>query len=426
MSSAKTKAAVLANLSSFGVLAVSGVLTNVLLSRGFGTAVLGAFNELLSLYIVGAQLAAMGCHLAATRLLPLVDEQPQRQRGIMLAALLVAALASALVALAVLTGRPLLAAVFGQDLVAHGLVPLCLALSLCGVNKVMLGTLNATERHIPFALVQALRPVIVLIGVVVLWRMNAQASSVPWLVAVAEVGVAVVSVGLVLPQVALWPSGSSWRAELPAVWHFAIKVLPGGLVAEANSRVDVLVLGAMASDRVVGVYSFASMYAEGLAQLPSVIRNALNARMARMSGNSGDLWRTLPRLVRMAYLFLVPCFLAGGLAYVGIAHWSLSGADRDTALWVFGIIVCCLVLAAGALPLDLLLAQLGFPGHLSLLRGVTFALNLVGCIVLYRLVGVSGVAASVGMTYAIYSLATLLLARRLHPPQASAGGQSPC
>jgi O-antigen/teichoic acid export membrane protein len=408
-----SRAAVAANFGSFAVLGVSGVATNVVLSYSYGSELLGAFNQILSLYIIGAQLAAGGTHLAVTRLLPLHTDDAFRQWSTVVAALVLAGALSIGVALAVLAGRPLLMAVFGSPLVALGLPPLIAALALCGINKVMLGVLNATERHAAFASVQALRPLIVLIGVVLMWRLGLDGASVFALVPLSELVVLALSVVLVLPlgRSAGWRS--AWRREISPVRRFSTRVFPGSLVAEANSRIDVLVLGALASDRLVGIYSFASMYAEGLAQLPSVIRNSVNARMARLSGDPLALWQSLPGLMRFAYLFLVPMFLLGAGVYYFIVLWTLPPAEHQQAFIVFAIVVSCLIVVAGALPLDMLLSQLGFPGTLSVLRGVLFVANLGGCIVLYHWMGIYGVAASVGLTFIAFSIGTLLAARHV-------------
>jgi O-antigen/teichoic acid export membrane protein len=408
-----SRAAVAANFGSFAVLGVSGVATNIVLSYGYGSELLGAFNQILSLYIVGAQFAAGGSHLAVTRLLPLHVGDASRQWSTVVAALIIAVSLSVGVALAMLLGRPLLVAVFGSPLVALGLTPLIAALTLCGINKVLLGVLNATERHGAFALVQALRPLTVLIGVVVVWRLELDGASVFALVPLSEIVVLALSIVLVLPLPRSVGWRSAWRSELTPVRRFSVRVFPGSLVAEANSRIDVLVLGALASDRLVGIYSFASMYAEGLAQLPSVIRNSVNARMARLSGDPRALWQSLPALMRFAYLFLVPMFLLGAGVYYFIVQWTLPPTEHQQALIVFAIVLVCLVAVAGALPLDLLLAQLGFPGHLSALRGVLFAANLGGCILLYHWMGIYGVAASVGLTFIAFSIGTLLTARHV-------------
>lgn len=411
----QARAAVAANLASFAVLGVAGVATNVVISRAWGPELLGAFNQLLSLYIVGAQLAAGGTHLATTRMVPLHEGQPGRQRAIVLAALATAIVLSLVLALATHAGRDALAALFGSELFAAGLAPLALALSMCGTNKVLLACLNAVERHVGFAAVQAARPLIVLVGVVVMWRAGWPGPSIFLLVPLAEVLVLVLGLALAAPSLAR-AHGGAWRDELGEVRRFAWRAFPAGLIAEANSRIDVLLLGMLASDRVVGLYSFAAMYAEGLAQLPSVIRNAVNARVARLGADPPALRAALPGLVRFGYLFLVPAFAVGAAAYWLIAWWSLAPGDLDIALGVFAIVVGCLALAAGLLPMDLMLGQIGYPGRLSLLRGLLLGFNALGCLALYPILGLYGVALSVGSTYVVFSGAVLLTVRRLTAP----------
>ena len=407
------RTAIVANLTSFAVLGISGVATNIVLSRAFGSDLLGAFNQILSIYIVGAQFAAGGGHLATVRMVSLYPENARRQWAIVVAALVVAATLSLAVVAAMLLGAPLLGTIFDSPLVRLGLAPLTLALAFSGVNKVMLGALNATERHVAFASLQALRPLVVLLGVLLMWKFTIPGDSVFLLVPASELLVLVTSVALLLPLGRRAGWHAPWRAEIPEVRRFSQRVFPGGLIAEANSRVDVLVLGALSSDHVVGIYSFASMYAEGLAQLPSVIRNAVSARVVRLSSDAGGLWSALPRLVRFGYAFLVPVFGAAALAYYFIVNWSLPPAEQPEALAVFAIVLVCLIVAAGTLPFDMLLSQLGYPGRMSALRGVLFVANLIGCLTLYHVIGVYGVALSVGLSYIAFPLCALLIARGL-------------
>lgn len=408
-----SRAAIVANFASFAVLGVAGVATNIVLSRSFGPELLGAFNQILSIYIVGAQFASGGGHLAAIRMMPLHADDVHRMWATAVAAIVVASVLSLVVVLAMLAGSPLLRSMFESPRVALGLAPLTLALAFSGVNKVMLAALNATERHAAFAFIQALRPLVVLVGVVVMWKLAVSGDHVFLLVPIAELLVLAASVLLLLPLARRAGWRAHWRREVAEVRRFSQRVFPGGLIAEANSRVDVLVLGALSSDHAVGIYSFASMYVEGLAQLPSVIRNAVSARIVRQSSDPGGLWGALPKLMRFGYLFLVPVFVAAALAYYLIVQWSLSPAEQPQALAVFAIVLVCLVVAAGILPLDMLLSQLGYPGRMSALRGVLFLANVVGCIALFHAIGVYGVALSVGVSYIAFPLGALLMARAL-------------
>src|SRR4030095_6718684 len=58
-------------------------------------------------------------------------------------------------------------------------------------------------------------------------------------------------------------------------WH----ALPGNLITELNTRIDVLVLAVFVSDRIVGVYSFVAMLAEGVFQIGVVVRAVVNRRL---------------------------------------------------------------------------------------------------------------------------------------------------
>ena len=70
-------------LGSFFVLAVSGILINIIITGTRDAAALGVFNQAYAIYIVGSQFAVMGVHYSVLRHTPSAANNPT-ERGVIL------------------------------------------------------------------------------------------------------------------------------------------------------------------------------------------------------------------------------------------------------------------------------------------------------------------------------------------------------
>ena len=75
-----------------------------------------------------------------------------------------------------------------------------------------------------------------------------------------------------------------------------------GVLIEMNTRMDVLMLGYFMSDTIVGIYSFASTFAEGFAQLSTVIRQNVDPIVGKcFAEDNKEKIREIARKVRRTF-----------------------------------------------------------------------------------------------------------------------------
>lgn len=400
-------------MSSFVVLAISGIVINVAVVTLRDAAALGAFNLAYAIYIVGSQVATFGLHYSVMRHAALLEDDPG-QRG----RLLFTASASALVlgcAAAALMGwgSGLLGELFGSVVAGESIRNAAAGLLLFPLSKVLLGFLNGLRRMKAYAALQSTRYVFIMI-----WVTAVSASAAPFETAtygfvVAEVvtlGGAAVYLGLrgLLAQQAFdW----TW---LKRHLQFGGKSLLMGIFAEMNSRVDVLLVGYFLSDRAVGIYSFAAMLVDGIYHVLAVVRVNLNPVLAPAVKDRS--WHSITAMLRRSQRIVYPAAAALAIALVA-AFWLITTTlvpEKGLQEGIVSLIILtsALTLISAYVPFDNLLMVSGRPGYQAVQQLCVVLANVVLCLLLTPAYGIAGAATSTAASYLTGIVVLMLLVRR--------------
>lgn len=372
---------ILWNLGALGMLAASGIALNVVVGASYGAETLGLFNQVFAAYLLLSQLACGGVHYSTLRYVAQHSADPKR-----LAAIVRAALGTTLILSALATAcGALLAESIGRwlesDGVGQGMLWMLPGLFFYGLNKVLFAVLNGERRMRAYAVVNGLRPLLWLAVIVLAPIAGWPGEMLPVAFTVEGFLVFIVAFALV------WPRHRG-GAESLAPWlaahaRFGGKSFLGGALIEINTRVDVLMLGWFASDAVVGIYSFAALWVEGLTQLLYVLRNQANPILVRLI--AAEDWVGLRRFVARGKLATYAGMAAVGAmavaAYPLLADWFLEIPEPRESWLVFAILMGGVVLGSGYFPFGGLLLQAGRPGlHTSMLLAAVLSnalLNLL-------------------------------------------------
>ena len=401
------------NIASLGIAGVFGVAINFLIGIAYGAGALGVFNQVFAAFLVCAQLSALGVHISVLTY-GAGEETLAGQRAIATAGFaltLVQALVMAVVfaALAGPTARLLASPDVGtgMPLAAPGLV--CFAL-----NKVALGVLNARRRMRWYAVLQAGRIVVMglVFGVFVL--VEAPGSMLPAMLSISEGVVLVLALFAIRDQL-----GRTSRAELVRWagqhWRFGIRGFLSGLFSEINARVDVFILGAFATDRVVGAYSLAALLAEGLYQLLIALRSNYAPIIVRLfvKGDHDELLRVIRKGRNLTYLVSVALAAVAVVGYMAFIPLVTADPLLQESWRYFAILLAGMVVSAGYAPFNQLLLWAARPGvHTILIASIVVpgaALNAA----LAPPLGATGAAIATAATYAWSVLALKLTVGRV-------------
>lgn len=390
------------NFAALAATAAVGGLITMLIAVRMGPHAVGVFAQLYAAHVIGAQAAVFGVHDSTQR--HVAGEATRAEHG----AIVTAALGLVLViAGALATALFLLAPAIG-DAVASGDVSTGLLLVAPGIvafalNKVLFGALNGRGDLRLYAWMQLLRAAFVLLATVAILVLALPAYAVGGIFTAAEVALLPCLLAAVRPREA--GAAREWRRRHLA---FGGRGLVNGVLLETHLRVDVIALGYFVSDRAVGIYAFAMLFAEAVYQVPVVIRTVAYPALVRLTAG-GDRAAVTAFVRRISMQGGVAC--AAAAAAVAVAYPML--AVRFDPAYLEGVrplqlLLVGMVAYAFFVPFDQLLLQSGFPGRQSMMMAAYVSLNIVLNVVLIPAYGLAG--AAVATAVSLVSAGALLLA----------------
>jgi O-antigen/teichoic acid export membrane protein len=373
------------NYGSLAILAVSGFVLNFLVGAVYGAEGLGVFNQVYAVYVILSQLAVGGIHYSALRHAAMEAEgSPALPRILWSAALLVLGLSGLVAAGVFLLAEPL-ARMFSSPEVAVGIRWIAPALVLFSLNKVLLGMANGRRMMRLFAVGQSLRVLTIILAAAGIAWLDGSAAEVSICFLAAEAALALLLLPVLLRHVGLG-DGAGWRQETRRHAVFGFRGFMSGMVIEANTRIDVVLLGLFLDDRAVGVYSFAAVIAEGFINLLVVVRNNVNPILVRLLAENRvtELRQFVRRLQRLLYPGTAACAAVGLLLYRPVVALVL-GEDSPflDSLTPLALLLGGMVLASGYIPFDQIFLQAGRPATytaqlmLGMFSNIAFNLALI-------------------------------------------------
>lgn len=405
---------VLWNVGSLVVLGAGGIVMNVVIASSRGPAVLGVFNQVFAFYIVLSQFAVGGMQLSALKYVSHRHSDIAECSRIASAALVVAGCLSGVVGIVAY----LLSGPIGRFLnspgVATGLVLVAPAMVFFALNKTLLMSLCGLRHMRAFAVFQSLRYVLLLAALCVLVLAGGPAGRLAGCFLIAESILFVCVVAYVCTRVfPLRLTGT--RPWFGRHLSFGLRGFMSGVLGEMNTRVDVVMLGYFLPDTHVGVYSFAAIIAEGLAQLSHVVRQNMDPVLGRLfaSGSAAAIPGAVRR-VRSVFLPLV--VVAGVLAlavYPLVLRVFVDAAAFAGSWQVLGILVLGMVVDAGYRPFRGILTQGGYPGTHTIVILFMVCSNIVLNAFLIPRLGILGAAAATSFVYVVAALLVIRSSRRL-------------
>jgi O-antigen/teichoic acid export membrane protein len=282
------------------------------------------------------------------------------------------------------------------------------------MNKVVLAALNGMSHMISYAILVAARATFIFTAILVSGLTGLSIDQVPWVFGAAEFVTLAVGVVLLKPRI-VGLSGRLLRYTGRVVLGFGMRSLPSGLIAEVNSRVDVLVLGVFVSDAVIGNYAFAALLAEGFYGLAIVLRTVMSPRIAGAlaAGRAAELAVSLRRNAPYLTGGFVALLIVSAVVLAVLFNLVPLDMDGYAVILYFLLIGSGVALTAALIPYSTILMLGGRPGAHSLLFLGTVLFNFVGNIVLVPVIGPIGAAVSTGSSFVFSAVATLYLSKAL-------------
>ncbi len=361
---------------SFGTQALMGLILNFGLMWGNSQEALGSFNFYYAFFVLLGQAGALGVQETSLKHVSQHHPDDVTVKDISRSAMGLVSMSSGLVAFCLFVMSFLL-----DHVLAPGLRQLALAIFLFSLNKVGMAILNGRHHFKSFALLQALRSILLVCsvyGIVLSGYTNVHLS---WAFLFTETVLFCTIFFLLLKDL------GHWFRNAPKKWrdlHFAdgVRLLPHCLLSEAFLRIDVLMLSFFVNLEILGRYSFVAFCAEGILQLPYFIKNMVTPQLARhiFHGERTEIHRTALKasLISLS-LTLVLTISLTILFPIGLRMMGLTGAQAIYDWWK--ILAIGVVIYSITVPVENILYLLGFPKlqsvFLAAITSVNVFLNLM-------------------------------------------------
>lgn len=370
------------NFASLAVLGLSGFALTSLISRHYDESALGVFNQVLATYTIFSMLAAGGLNHSALRAVAEHAGDRRAVTSVVVGALLPALALSAATALVYFGARGAVAGLLDSPATAAGIRASTPGLFFFGINKVLLGVVNGAQRMRAFAVYQALRYLLILVGLigfVVLDERREHGAELGFVFTFAEALLFLPLAVEVFLQTTR-PLDRAWRAWSARHLRYGVRSFASGILLEVHAKVDMWMIGLFLADGDVGVYTYASLVAEGVYQLLVVLQNVYNPILARMiaAGELEALHAMIARGRRRTYLAM------GGVAALAIALFPtvvrVLAAEKAAAYlpaWPsFALLMGGIFLASGYVPFGQTLLMAGRPAWHTLYMSAAVVLDV--------------------------------------------------
>jgi len=395
------------NYLSMGVMMGGGFLINVIISIKFGIATLGAFNQVLVLLYILSQFSVMGLQFSALKhVSEWITDKRTTQKAVWTS--LGLTLVFGLVASGILfLSSPFIGSITNSRLVGTILSYASWSIVFLSLNKVLLRTLNGLSYMRLFALCQALRPVIMIVGILMALHMNAPSCLLGLILVFSEMILCAIMVAFVLKAL---PPQKDWfdLSWIKKHMAFGIRVFLGGLIVETNMRVDILMLGLLASDKTVGYYSFAAIIAEGFVQLLAVVRNKVSPLLTPLlkDKNHDALYSLIHQIQK--YIYPASAVLAAVIiaSFKPVMWWIFHDPKFHQTWYVLIILLGGIVMASGYIPFMFLLLLANKPAKNTIVFLCALIPNIIFNLLLIPIWGIYG--AAVATTLAVLTLIVAL------------------
>lgn len=381
-------------LASFCVMGGCGIIFNVLIARNYSAEVLGIFNQVYAFYVFLSQLATGGIQLSVLKYTAENWQQKFVCDTIITSALVLAFVLSGIVACAAYLLHGIFGWIVDSPAVGLGVVYTIPGLFFFSVNKVLLYFHNGLRRMKFFSLCQSLRYLLLIIFLILFIGADSKGAHLAAIFSFTEglLFLILFTSSMGVMSIRFSKQTPAWiRRHLP----FGAKGLVGNIFAGANTRVDVLILGYFLSDRLVGIYSFTAILAEGFYQLITVVQINMNPLLTQLRYKKSEtsLISFILRWKRITYMIFIPLGGLSILIYPLAVDLLVNGGGDYTDSWeIFTVLITGMVISSGFLPFRMIFNQSGFPGTQSLFLILVFCTNVVFNLIMIPPMGILGAA----------------------------------
>ena len=382
------------NLLSLVFLGISGISINIIIGLNYEPSTLGVFNQVVTTYIIFSMIGSYGIHYSILHFISSEYKDKEKIKSIVSGGLILVLITSSITTLIYLISIYPISNFLDSNEVKEGMLLISPGLFLFSINKLLLnGVINGLNKMKLFSLIQSLRYLFILIALILASNFSIKGSCLSFVFSISEILLFIVLIIVVSNLIKWWEGGNFW------VWFqnhlkFGSKSFLGGILVEMNSKVDILMIGFILSDKEVGIYSFSALFAEGFYQIFCVLQNIYNPLLSReiSEGNKIKFSNIIKNNFSKSFIYFLPLGVFSSILYPYLINIITNKEEYLLSISSFIVLISGIVLASGYLPFYNIFNMCNLPGIQSFFLSSIVFINILANYILIPKFGILGAA----------------------------------
>jgi O-antigen/teichoic acid export membrane protein len=385
-------------LGSYIILAVSGIVTNVLIGNFYGAEGLGVFNQSVAIYMIFSLIAVFGLNTSVVKHIAQYNQEPEIQKEIFTSASLITIGISIVLALFLWVLAYCFTNLYFNKEVTRSTAIIVVSLPFLSQNKIYMALLNALRHMKVYAIIQSARWILIISFILISISFNKSVNFLSYSFLFSEVLILMYFVFWYSKYFSLRYKQSTWYKTH---WIFGSKSVLLGFLSETNNRIDIFFISFFLSNYYVGIYSFAAEIAKGFLNIASVIQLNINPIVSNLweKRDLAALNKYTLHTSKIMFIIIIPLLIIAALAYPLFINIFMQNKTYFESIPVFytllaGVFFPAVYYFAGAY---LSMANFLNTSLINLLIIIIY--NALSCILFIHVFGFYGAAISTSTTY---------------------------
>jgi len=399
------------NYISTILLAITGIVINIIIGNKYGADGVGIFNQSFAVFILFSIIAVLGMQSSVLKYVSEFAEKKDEINKITSSAIFVAIPFSLILTIAIVLLCSANPSIFFNTDVTYATKLIIIALPFYTLNKLLMALLNGLRKMKMFALNQSARWIMMLVFVAVCVWLDLPVYYTVLCVPVSEF---VISIWMLFYSRRLF----NMTLERNIIWmkkhlQFGLKTLVISITSETNKKTDILLLGFFMSNYDVGIYSFASTIVKGLLMFTGTVQININPIVSNLwaSNQKEKLEKYVKQIVNVMLIIVLPSVIFAGIAYPFLLNIFMKNTNFGESIVVFYILLAGIVLPAIFYFAGAFLAMAHFLNTSLITIALVLVFNIISAVILIYSFGLLGAAISTSLTY-VFSVVIMSVAIR--------------
>ncbi len=399
---------------SFITLGLCGILINTFIIKKYDAQFLGKFNLLLSFLIIISQFSTAGVHLSVLKYNTHFHSNKKLASNVVTSAMLIVIVISLIIISLLYTFSNHILNQFNIRDFTYPFLSMLPAILFFSLNKVLLMGLIGLNNIRGYSFFNGIRYIFLLFYLIIFYFVSIPDKLLGLIFSCSEFTIFLILVVYFFYYVN--------RFQMPDIeWikthlSFGFRGLWGGALMETNTKIDILMIGYFLSEKSIGIYSFASMIADGFSMLYYVLRKNIEP----IIGNA--FFKKEPEIIvktiRQFRKRYVPFIITAGITIVSIYPFvfgKILHIDREIVFKSWHVILILIgfnICTSFIQPFIGFVNLAGKPEYFSMTILISISLNITLNSILIPHFNLIGAAIATGIVFTFQNVMLYFLGKK--------------